>query len=57
MFDKYIMSSLFFPSLNILKRDTGGHVHMAAVAASTTGNLFTLFAVHDDMPSKILLLD
>jgi hypothetical protein len=43
---KNIMTALFFPSLNILKSYVGGHVHMAAVAASTTGNISILSSVH-----------
>jgi hypothetical protein len=36
------MAPLFLPSLNIFRGDKGGHVHMTAGAASTTGNISTL---------------
>jgi hypothetical protein len=34
-----VMAAFFFPSKNILKRNIGGHIYMAAVAALTTGSI------------------
>jgi hypothetical protein len=34
-----VMASFFFPSLNILKRNVGGHIYMTAVAALTTDSI------------------
>jgi hypothetical protein len=47
------MTPFFFPSLNILKSYISGHVHMAAIAASTTGNAIILFTVHYEISNRV----